>query len=708
MRVMLVESDPAVVRTLKSLFSDHGYAVDTFSGKEKGAEEGKEASERAAAGIGDYDLIVLEASFLSTGEIFLYQQLRQQLREKGTQVPILLLIAREKLHQGIAMLNADINDYVTRPFEAEELMARVAFLLRRTQKTDGQQTQVQLQRQLDRERLMAKVTDSIRQTLDLDQILSTAVDQIRQFLQTDRVVVFRFESHWQGVVEAESVAPGWSETLAMKIQDSCLGNVYVGDYRQGRVSAIPNVDAAEVDPYHRDLLKSLQVKANLVVPILQGEKLWGLLIAHHCSGPRQWKAESTQLLQQVAAHMAIAIQQAELYRKTREQAALIDIATDAIFVRDLEGHIVFWSQGAERLYGWMAEEAIGRIACQLLKKREMAELEIALRTTVERGFWQGELTQSTKAGDDILVASRWTLVRDPSGRPQSLLEVNTDITDKKQLESQFYQAQRLESLGQLAGGIAHDLGNILTPILGIAQMLRLMQKDADAATKEQLDILESSAKRGADMVRQILTFAQGNPGNETTVDVVPLLQEVVDVIKQGFPKSIEIRQINSSLALQQAEGRGSSQQGNLVSSPRVVLADSTQLHQVFMNLCINARDAMPEGGVLTLSVDDCFVDEAIARKHLNAAVGHYVVVSVADTGVGIPLEVRDRIFEPFFTTKGSDKGTGLGLATVTGIVNKAGGFLSVSSELGQGTEMKVYLPALSEDLSLKADIESAS
>lgn len=707
MKVMLVENDPAVVRTLKSLFSSYGYAVDVFSGQKKGDEKGKEACLRAAGGNRDYDLIILAVAFLSTGEISLYQELHQQLRDNGTQVPILLLIAREKLHQGITMLNADANDYVTKPFDAEALMARVAFLLRRTQETDRQQIEIQLQRQLDRERLMTKVTDSIRQTLDLDQILRTAVDQIRQFLQTDRVVVFRFESHWQGVVEAESIAPGWIETLAMKIKDSCLGNVYVGEYRQGRVSAIADVDAAEVDPYHRDLLKSLQVRANLVVPILQGEKLWGLLIAHHCSGPRQWKAESTQLLQQVSAHMAIAIQQAELYQKTREQAALIDIATDAIFVRDMEGRIVFWSQGSERLYGWKAEEAIGKIACQLLKEREKTELKVALSTTIEQGFWQGELTQFTKAGDEILVASRWTLVRDSSSRPQSLLEVNTDITDKKQLEAQFYQAQRLESLGQLAGGIAHDLGNILTPILGIAQMLRMMQKDADTATKEQLDILESSAKRGADMVRQILTFAQGNPGNETTIDVVTLLQEVVDVIKQGFPKSIKIRQLSSRPVGQtdrqtagQPDGQpdergGSLQPEHLAPSPRLVLADSTQLYQVFMNLCINARDAMPEGGVLTLSVDVCLVDEAIARRHLNAAVGHYVVVSVADTGVGIPPEIRDRIFEPFFTTKDADKGTGLGLATVTGIVNKAGGFLSVSSEVGQGTEMKVYLPALS-------------
>jgi two-component system, cell cycle sensor histidine kinase and response regulator CckA len=547
---------------------------------------------------------------------------------------------------------------------------------------ERKQSEIQLQQQLDRERIVAELNDSIRQTLDLDKILCTAVEQVRRLLQTDRVVVFRFQSHWQGTVEAESVAPEWSAILSMKIQDACLGDVYVGDYRLGRVSAIPDIYAAEIDSYHRQMLKGLQVRANLVVPILQGDNLWGLLIAHHCRTAREWSPDSTQLLQQVATQLGIAIQQAELYQKTREQAALIDITTDAIFVRDLAGKIMFWSQGAERLYGWYAHEAIGESAYRLLKKRDEVELDRALTTTLNQGFWQGELTQFTKANDEILVASRWTLVRDALGHPKSLLEVNTDITDKKRLEAQFYQAQRLESLGQLASGIAHDLGNMLTPILGIAQLLRITQKDMDSATQRHLELLETSAKRGVNMVKQILTFAQGSDDDEKTiVDVVSLLQEVIDVAEQGCPSSIEI--------CQQVSPRLHSHQ-----SLTEVSADSTHLHQVFMNLCINARDAMPKGGTLKLSIDRCGVDKAMANKNLNASVGDYIVVTVADTGTGIPLEIRDRIFDPFFTTKAPDKGTGLGLATVLGIVKNAGGFLNVTSEVGQGTQIKVYLPAL--------------
>ncbi len=543
-----------------------------------------------------------------------------------------------------------------------------------------QKTAAKLQQQLEKERLIAKITDSIRQTLDLNQILHTAVDQVRRLLQTDRVVAFRFFPDWQGVVEAESVAPGWTKTLGMQIHDCCFNELYAQSYREGRVSAIADIDTADIDPCHVALLKPFQVRANLVVPILQGTELWGLLIAHHCRQSRQWERENTQLLQQVATQMGLAIRQAELYRQTQEQAALIDIATDAIFVRDLEGKIVLWSQGAERLYGWSKQEAIGQKAQRLLKKRSELDMDSIIQTTLTQGSWQGEMTQTTKAEKEILVASRWTLVKDRAGRPQSLLEVNTDITEKKRLEAQFYQAQRLESLGRLASGIAHDLNNILTPILGIAQLLRITQKDASAATHGHIDILEQSARRGASMVKQILTFAQGSPGDKTTIDILVLLQEVIDVARQGFYNSVEIQ-------LKTPEHQ------ELEKSKATVSADATHLHQVFMNLCINANDAMPDGGVLTLSVDSLSLDEAAVSPYSGVETGRYVVVTVADTGVGIAPELRDHIFDPFFTTKSPDKGTGLGLATVLGIVKSAGGFLRVTSEVNQGTQIKVYLPA---------------
>lgn len=221
------------------------------------------------------------------------------------------------------------------------------------------------------------------------------------------------------------------------------------------------------------------------------------------------------------------------------------------------------------------------------------------------------------------------------------------------------------------------------------KLLRLTQKEPDDATQEYVDILEQSAERGVDMVRQILTFAQGSSaGDGTAVDIVALLKEVVGVVRQGVPDSVEICQQGWLEENTPPEG-----------SARVrieVTAESTHLHQVFMNLCINARDAIPQGGVLTLSVEPSLTDEVTARKNIDAAVGHYVVLTVADTGTGILPEICDHIFDPFFTTKAPDEGIGLGLATVSGIVKQAGGFITVASEVDRGTQFKVFLPALEQ------------
>lgn len=358
----------------------------------------------------------------------------------------------------------------------------------------------------------------------------------------------------------------------------------------------------------------------------------------------------------------------------REQAALLDIASDAIFVRDLDHHILYWNQGAERLYGWSAAEAIGRQAHELLQE-DVAQLAAILPTLLDRGEWQGELHKMTKTGKEVIVAGRWTLVRDEAGQPKSILTVNTNITDKKQLEAQFYQAQRLESLGTLASGIAHDLNNVLTPILALAQVMPLHQSNLDARSVEMLKIIENSAKRGANMVKQILTFSRGMDEDRTTLQVADLLREAIDMIQQTFPQSITIH-------------------ANIPdNSLWLVAADPTQLHQILMNLFVNARDAMPDGGNITISAENSSVDRLFAQMSLNGRVGNYVLITITDTGTGIPPTVRDRIFEPFFSTKEHGKGTGLGLATVIGIVKSYGGFIQVASEPGQGSQFKVYLPA---------------
>ena len=361
--------------------------------------------------------------------------------------------------------------------------------------------------------------------------------------------------------------------------------------------------------------------------------------------------------------------------KIREQAALLDVTTDAICVRDLNNQILFWNKGAETVFGWQATEAYGKNASKLLFDEPSPEIEAALLQVISKGKWQGELTKLTKTGKEILVASRWSLVCDEQGKPKSILTVDTDITEKKLLEAQLFRAQRLESIGTLASGIAHDLNNILTPILAGAQLLPLKFPNIDERTRHLLEILEINAKRGADLVKQVLSFARGVEGKRISLQLRHLIVEVAKILKETFPKSIEVST-------------------DVPQDLWMVSGDSTQLHQVLMNLCVNARDAIPSSGILSISAENLLIDENYARMNLEAKEGPYTVITVLDTGVGIPREILDRIFEPFFTTKDVGQGTGLGLSTVLGIIKSHGGFVNVYSEPGNGTSFKVYLPAV--------------
>jgi two-component system, cell cycle sensor histidine kinase and response regulator CckA len=363
-------------------------------------------------------------------------------------------------------------------------------------------------------------------------------------------------------------------------------------------------------------------------------------------------------------------------QKIREQAALLDVTTDAILVQNLDGQITFCNKAAQQIYGWSAEEVLGKNANTLFYPAEssshLQDIQIAVALN---GNWYGELHQIGKDKKKILVESRWTLVQQDEEKPRSILIVNTDITEKKRLESQFLRAQRMESIGTLAGGIAHDLNNVLTPILMVVQLLALKLQDKQG--QQWLNILETNAKRGADLVKQVVSFARGVEGERTLVQVRHLIGEIKQIARETFPKFINVYT-------------------DIPQDLWTVSGDATQLHQVLMNLCVNARDAMPDGGTLSISAKNVFIDENYAWMNVDAKVGSYIAITVSDTGTGIPPEILERIFEPFFTTKELGKGTGLGLSTVIGIIKSHGGFVNVYSEPGQGTAFKVYLPAVEE------------
>ncbi len=485
--------------------------------------------------------------------------------------------------------------------------------------------------------------------------------QIRVLLIDDDEDDYVLTRDWCGEFQVLDCQLEWVDNYqdAMQAVADRHHDIYLLDYRLGDRNGL-------------ELLASL-IADGCSIPIIvltgQGER--EIDMQAMAAGAADYLEKSLLNASLLERSIRYALERKKAQQTIQSQAALLDVATDAIFVQDLTNTILFWNQGAAKLYGWQPAQAIGKKTSELWQEKPIP-LQTALSTVCKNGAWQGELQQQTFDKQDIIVESRWTLVSEFEHKSPSILVVNTDITQKKILEGQLLRSQRLESIGTLASGIAHDLNNVFAPILMTAQLLE-SNIDSDR-TKKLIPILINSAKRGANLVKQVLAFTSGVECDRILLKIGDLIAEIEQIVHETFPKSIRVTsQIPEDLWL--------------------VLGDSTQLHQVLMNLCVNARDAMVDGGTLSISAANFLVDENYTKMHLDAKTGAYVVVRVTDTGMGISESIIDRIFEPFFTTKETGKGTGLGLSTVVGIIKSHGGFVNVYSEVGKGSQFQVYLPA---------------
>jgi two-component system cell cycle sensor histidine kinase/response regulator CckA len=382
----------------------------------------------------------------------------------------------------------------------------------------------------------------------------------------------------------------------------------------------------------------------------------------------------------------LAIQRDITERKSAEEAlkqseekyrALIENIQDGVIVIQ-DAKIQFASKTFVRAAGYIVGEVIGKHFMEFIAPEDLEKV--------------AEYYHRRQAGEDVPREYEFRVLH-KDGRTRILVNVNAglityhgrvasmvtvkNVTEKKKLEAQLLRAQRMESIGTLSGGIAHDLNNVLTPMMLSLQTLE--EKFTDEQSQKLLTILERNLQRGVDLIKQVMSFARGIEGERKPLQVAHIISEVEKVAKETFPRNIEIKT-------------------NISKDRFSILGDATQLHQVIMNLCVNARDAMPDGGVLDISVENFYVDASYARANIESKVGQYIVITVSDTGTGISPEIMDRIFEPFFTTKEHGKGTGLGLSTALGIVRSHGGFIDVQSEAGKGTTFKVYLPAIKTEI----------
>jgi len=360
-------------------------------------------------------------------------------------------------------------------------------------------------------------------------------------------------------------------------------------------------------------------------------------------------------------------------RVVREQARLLDRANEVIITADLESRITFWNKGAERQLGWTSVEISGSNLSQVFVSDVINATSGNDADFSVLRDWRKELRVVSKTGDAFVYETRASVLRADDEVVSGWLIIAADITAQRGLEDQLRRSQRVESIGMLAAGIAHDLNNALAPIGMVAELLR--RKLPAASDAWMLDTLDKSVVRGAGLVKQIVSFVRGADGESRVLQLKHLMHEVATVVGQTFPKSISVRE-------------------SAAADLWLIQGQVTQVHQVLLNLCVNARDAMLDGGTLELRAENQILDDSGAAALPDAKPGRWVVLKIKDSGSGIPAAVLKLIWEPFFTTKAASGGTGLGLATVRGIVAKHGGFITLESEVGRGTVFRVFWPAV--------------
>jgi PAS domain S-box-containing protein len=422
------------------------------------------------------------------------------------------------------------------------------------------------------------------------------------------------------------------------------------------------------------------------VPMKQGPRTLGAL-AVYSDRLEAFAEEEVELLNNLAADLAFALQTIEDNdERTRAETALRDTESlyhslvehlpQCIFRKDREGRLTYVNSLFCALLGKRPQELLGKtvfdyLPLEMAEKYGQEEQRVLQTKVVSESI---EIRMSAANRPTVVHAIK-SPVRDASGEIIGVQGILTDITSQKELEEKFLRAQRLESIGSLASGIAHDLNNILAPILMCAPLLR--EEHSKEGREHLLTLIEASAQRAVNIVKQLLSIGRGNAGLKTALQMRHLLREVAKIARETFPRSIQVKE-------------------NFASDLWLLIGDATQLHQVLLNLCVNARDAMPAGGTLSLSAENVTLDENSVSTHKDVAAGPFVRIQVQDTGTGIAESAREHIFQSFFTTKGPDQGTGLGLTTVLGIVKDHRGFITYTTAEGKGTTFEIHVPAAPE------------
>jgi PAS domain S-box-containing protein len=657
-KVLIVEDEQIVASDIKRLLQNTGYDVIGI------ASTGEKAVRQATAGQPDLVLMDVKLKGQMDG-IAAAAQIREQI-----DLPIIFLTA---FSDEVTLQRAEVVSpygYLLKPLNERELHAAIQMALHR------HRAEMEI-RQRNRElTLLNGVMSASIASSEPEQFLQITCRELAQAFDLSRTMALLLNADKsEATVVVDVKAPNLPELVNRSLPirpDSPLQTML----REKVPLAIPDVAGESTLARVYPLLPELDPASLLLLPLIVEGDVMGLLAIGGHQG-QHFSPSQIELGQRVAEQVGATLSRLELQRQRDQLSAVIEQMAESVVISDKQGQIIYVNPAFEQLTGYSRAEAVGCNPRILKSGRQPDGLYQELWQTISTGrIWYGQFVNKKKDGSFFTEEATITPIRDKQGQVVNYVAVKRDVTRELQLEEQYHQSQKMEAIGLLAGGIAHDFNNLLTAINGFAELMQL-KLAPDSPGQELAGKILRAGHRAADLVRQLLAFSRRQIVEPRVVDLNALVGDVEKILGRLIGEHIRFETI-------------------LAADLGLIQADPNQLEQIILNLVVNARDAMPDGGHLTIETANVVLDADDMAKHFELEPGEYVMLTVSDTGCGMSDDVKARIFEPFFTTKEMGKGTGLGLATVFGIVKQNKGYIWVYSEARQGTSFKIYLPRVAQ------------
>ena len=666
-RILLIEDNPGDARLIRENLRDVKQVALEF-----------EVTDRLSEGIrrleqGGVDIVLLDLGLPDSKGFDTFTSLY----ERAKDVPIIILTGMDDEELGVKAIQGGAQDYLVKgQAESHVLLRAIRYAIER------KQTEERILRGLQMEKALREINEKIVSGANYREAMEIACDT---------VVEMGYRMCWAGTAEPDhSVRPvavrgfeeGYLDTVRIRWDDSPEGSGPTGiAIRTYRPYVVRDILTNSLYAPWREKAIERGYLSSAAFPMVSGEGEAIGVLNVYAEKKGAFGDDDIGRLEMFARQCAIALLNSRRLEELRDTSRRLAFHFNRMplgyIAHDREFRIVGWNPAAERIFGWSADEAMGKHPFELIVPPEMQAHVSGIWSKLREGYESsGDLAGSAIRKDGTKVICEWfsTLLRDATGAMTGLLTLVHDVTEKTKLERQLQTAQRMESVGTLAGGIAHDFNNALTGIIGYGELLR-GKVAGDQGALQDLDAMMNAAERASTLTRQLLTYARRLVIEPVNLSLNTLTADLMKLISKVAGEQIEVRTF-------------------LAKDLPTIRADRGQIEQVLMNLCLNARDAMPEGGQLLVETEAVYLDEEYAKHNPYIKAGRYVLLKVSDTGIGMDEKTRERVFEPFFTTKGPDKGTGLGLAMVYGIVKQHDGYIHLYSELGKGTTFKMYFPAV--------------